>query len=192
MVILKTQRLILKPIKKEDIKILFQLTREKNMQKFTNIAQNKTKKELEQQINKETEKQKEGKLLRFTISNNNTNKKQNNRNDNQNGSIGMISLKNINKQKQKANISYFLGEQYRGNGYMHEACIAIINYAYTKLKLNRIELSCSTKNKASKKVIESLNAKFEGIARQKEFLNNQFHDLRIYSILKKEWQNQKQ
>lgn len=55
------------------------------------------------------------------------------------------------------------------------------------MDLNRIEIKAAVKNFKSQAIPEKLNFKKEGILRQAEFVNNEFIDLFIYSILKNEW-----
>ena len=54
--------------------------------------------------------------------------------------------------------------------------------------LNRIELKTAVKNLKSQAIPNKLNFKKEGILRQAEFVNNEFVDLYIYSMLKEDWQ----
>jgi RimJ/RimL family protein N-acetyltransferase len=73
---------------------------------------------------------------------------------------------------------------------MAEAIQLILQLVFKKLKLNRIEIGCSTKNKASRKVIEKAGAKYEGTQREAMISGlGKKHDMRVYSILAKEWKN---
>lgn len=69
----------------------------------------------------------------------------------------------MEKKNKKAEIGYWLGRKHRGKGYMSEAMQLMLGFAFKKLKLNRVKISCSTKNKASRKVIEKAGCVFEGI-----------------------------
>ncbi|SEN75328.1 GNAT family N-acetyltransferase [Lihuaxuella thermophila] len=49
------------------------------------------------------------------------------------GSISLI----LSKEHQKAEVGYWLGTPYWGNGYMTEACKRIIPYGFEELNLNK-------------------------------------------------------
>ena len=55
--------------------------------------------------------------------------------------------------------------------------------------MHRLEITCNVDNIASKTVIEKLGATFEGICRESKYYDNEFKDRRVYSILKREWKN---
>ncbi len=67
-----------------------------------------------------------------------------------------------------------------------------MDFGFGELKLNRIRISCSTKNKASRRVIEKTCAKFEGIERESIVSGDgKTHNLRVYSVLKWEFKEKK-
>ncbi|MBS3136867.1 GNAT family N-acetyltransferase [Candidatus Woesearchaeota archaeon] len=180
MVTLKTQRLILHPVKISDAEAIYNLTRDEEILKYTQVPRDYSIKKAREHITKENKKVKQGKALHLAIT-----LKENKKINKQ--MIGIISLNSINKQHKRAAIGYWLGKQYRNKGYIKEACKVLLSFCFNQLKLNRIQFSCSTENKASQKVIESLNAVFEGIQRQKTYKDCRFHDKRVYAILKEEY-----
>ncbi len=104
-----------------------------------------------------------------------------------NALVGAIALKDINKKLKSAAIGYSSHRKYRNKGYMTEAAKRILDYGFKKLKLNRIEIRCAKDNQASKKVINKLGAKQEGILRDECIVNGKFHDHLVHSILRKEY-----
>ncbi len=102
--------------------------------------------------------------------------------------IGSIGFYEINKQDRKANINYWLINDYVGKGIITQSCKAIINYGFEELKLNRLEIRCATENTKSQAVPERLGFIKEGKLRSCEWLNNRFVDHFVYSMLKEEWQ----
>ncbi len=87
-----------------------------------------------------------------------------------------------------ASLGYWLGENFAGNGIITKSCKAMINYAFTTLNLNRIEIKCATKNYKSKAIAERLHFKQEGILKQVELVNEKFINLYLFVMLKSEWQ----
>ena len=71
-----------------------------------------------------------------------------------NSLVGIISLKNIDSGNKKANIGYWIGELYWGNGIASEAVALVINYAFSVLGLEEISAYVYSENKASIRVLE--------------------------------------
>ena len=106
-----------------------------------------------------------------------------------NAVAGRIGLHNIDQQNKIASIGYWLGEKKKKKGIITKCCRAIIDFGFTQLNLNRIEIRCAVENFKSKAVPERLNFKQEGILNQAEFVNNKILDLYVYALLKEEWQH---
>ena len=68
--------------------------------------------------------------------------------------VGTISLKNIDSDNKKANMGYWIGEQYWGNGIATESVKLVINYAFSVLGLEEICAYVYSENKASIRVLE--------------------------------------
>ena len=101
--------------------------------------------------------------------------------------IGRIGLHHIDDQNKNASIGYWLTQKFQGKGIVSAACKKIISFGFEKINLQRIEIKAAVNNTKSKAIPEKLGFKHEGILRQAEFVNHQFHDLSVYSILKHEW-----
>lgn len=100
---------------------------------------------------------------------------------------GQIGYNYFEKQDRRTEIGYWLGKQFVGKGLVTRACTALIENAFGDLEFNRIEIRCGTENSRSRKVAERLGFKFEGIARESEYLHDHYIDLAVYAILKSEW-----
>jgi ribosomal-protein-serine acetyltransferase len=101
--------------------------------------------------------------------------------------IGRLGVYNIDVQNRHASIGYWLDQQWMGKGIITRACRAVLEYCFTSLALNRVEIRAGTENYKSQAIPERLGFKKEGIIRQGEFVNNRFIDLYVYSMLKEEW-----
>ncbi|MFC5269685.1 GNAT family N-acetyltransferase [Adhaeribacter terreus] len=101
---------------------------------------------------------------------------------------GNIGLYHIDHQNKIAAIGYWLGEKFQGKGIITIACRKITDFGFNELNLNRIELKCGTSNHKSQAIPERLGFTKEGILRQAELLNGNFHDLYLYSMLKQDWE----
>jgi RimJ/RimL family protein N-acetyltransferase len=85
-----------------------------------------------------------------------------------------------------AELGYWIGVPYWGNGYATEAAKAVVRYGFEHLKLNRIFAHHFKHNPASGKVLRKIGMKHEGCMRQHVLKWGQFVDLELYSILRQE------
>ncbi len=68
-----------------------------------------------------------------------------------------------------------------------EAVRAMIRFGFEMMNLNRVEARCIAENIASARVMEKAGMTFEGILREHMFVKGKYQDLKMYSILRKEW-----
>lgn len=102
---------------------------------------------------------------------------------------GVIGYHTINWPSRMVEIGYWLGAEFEGKGLMTRACRALVDYAFEKLLLNRVEILCATGNARSRAIPERLGFTQEGILREGEWLYDHFVDLVVYSMLAREWEN---
>ena len=100
--------------------------------------------------------------------------------------VGVIGFRDTDKLNHKTEIGYWLAKKYQGNGIIIRSCKALINYAFNNLNMNRITIKYAIENTKSSKIPKKLNFKFEGIEREGEYINDVYHDLNVYGLLKKE------
>lgn len=106
-----------------------------------------------------------------------------------NDMVGRIGLYNIDVFNKSASIGYWLSKEWEGKGIITRSCKAVIDEGFKRLKLNRIEIRAALQNYKSQAIPQRLGFKQEGIIRQGEFVNNQFVDLYVYSMLSEEWES---
>lgn len=100
--------------------------------------------------------------------------------------IGAISL-GINRHLDSAELGYWLGTPYWGQGYCTEAGRAVLAFGFGTLGLNRIHACFVPRNLASGRVMEKLGMTREGIARQNVKKDDRYEDRVNYGILREEW-----
>ncbi|MEJ7627413.1 MAG: GNAT family N-acetyltransferase [Ferruginibacter sp.] len=101
--------------------------------------------------------------------------------------VGRIGLHYLNMLNKTAAIGYWLDKNAEGKGIITKSCLKLIAYGFNTINLNRIEIKASVQNLRSQAIPIKLNFKKEGILRQAEFVNNEFADLFLFSMLKEEW-----
>lgn len=104
--------------------------------------------------------------------------------------IGTIDVVSLSSEFETAEIGYCMSQKYWGKGIMTEALIAVEDFLFVEVQLNRIEAKHDTENPASGKVMLKSGMQFEGIKRQaaKDNMGN-YCDLATYAILKSDWKN---
>lgn len=101
--------------------------------------------------------------------------------------VGLIALKELDKNNAKVEIGYWLDKTMTGKGIMLKSCKALIAHSFRTLNLNRIMIKVAEDNIKSIAIPEKLGFVFEGIERDGEYINNRFTNLRVYSLLNNEF-----
>src|SRR5699024_583034 len=102
--------------------------------------------------------------------------------------VGIVTFNKYNWRNRIGYIGYWLGEPYQGKGIMTESVKALIQYGFTKLRLNRVEIHCATENIKSQAIPKRLGFKKEGHLREAEWLYDHFVDHFVYGLLTSDWQ----
>jgi len=93
----------------------------------------------------------------------------------------------ITTEHRRAEIGYWLGQEYRGKAYMIEAARAVLRYAFKSLELETVTAHHLRPNTSSGKVMQKLGMKYEGCRRKFYFHRGEYVDIIMYSILKEEF-----
>lgn len=98
--------------------------------------------------------------------------------------IGTVSLFHfLRGPLQKCMIGYSMDERHSGKGYTTQAVRLAVNYAFTELKLHRVEAGAMPSNIASQRVLEKAGFHREGIERRGVKINGRWEDHQIFAIL---------
>jgi ribosomal-protein-serine acetyltransferase len=101
--------------------------------------------------------------------------------------VGVIGFHRIEWGNRRTSIGYWLSQNYQGKGLVTKACAALIEYAFSDLRLNRIEIRCATGNQKSCAIPERLGFTKEGVIRQAEWLYDHYVDHNVFGLLASEW-----
>ena len=99
------------------------------------------------------------------------------------GSIGLELVPEFHL----AELGYWIGVPFWGQGYCTEAAQQLIDYGFQELKLNRIQGTHYTDNPASGRVMEKLGMVYEGCRRQHTCKDGVFKDIKLYGLLRQDW-----
>ena len=96
--------------------------------------------------------------------------------------VGNCGFNTIDHVLKKVEIGYWIGEEYQGNGIITRVCHFLKNYAFTDLKMQKIQISVAENNTTSRAVCERLNMKFEGIITNSEKVGDNILSHAIYAV----------
>lgn len=170
--IIKTDRLLLRPIKQEDKQNIYKGLSHPNVIKYYGVSFHSLEATEEQMTwYRELEQNQTGIWWAICSLDCET-------------FYGAGGFNNLSKQHKKAEIGFWLLPEFWGKGLMREAFPAICNYGFETLNLNRIEGFVDSENSSCKKAVEKLNFKLEGTMRECEVKDGKFLSVDIYSKLK--------
>jgi [ribosomal protein S5]-alanine N-acetyltransferase len=102
--------------------------------------------------------------------------------------VGEITLSSIQRGPlQSAFVGYWIDEAVAGKGLMPEAVVVLLQYAFESLHLHRIEVNIIPRNAPSRRVVEKLGVRFEGIAERYLEIDGAWEDHARYAITSEEW-----
>ena len=97
------------------------------------------------------------------------------------GSIGVFRCENIHFRT--AEMGYYIGEPYWGNGIMTSAVRQVCEYVFANTDIIRIFAEPFAYNIASCRVLEKAGFQFEGLLRKNAVKNGVVLDMKMYSLL---------
>lgn len=103
--------------------------------------------------------------------------------------VGSIGYLYIDKENKKTEIGYWLGKEYEGKGLITKSVIELINHAFDKYKLNKIEIGAARENRRSRAIPEKLGFKQEGELRDYEYIQGRNLNRIIYGLKASEWRS---
>ena len=103
--------------------------------------------------------------------------------------VGVIGLKSISMKNKKAEIGYWIGKAFWHKGYGSAAVSMMIEYAFEKLKLNKVTCITFAFNENSVKILEKFGFLREGLLRDDVFHKDNFEDNLLFGLLKKDYKS---
>jgi len=100
---------------------------------------------------------------------------------------GVVGAGRFDWENRSTTIGYWLGESYQGKGLVTGACRAVVDYLFSELKFQRIEIRCATNNPKSCAIPKRLGFSKEGVLRQAQAFDGRFLDIEVYGLLAEDW-----
>ena len=101
--------------------------------------------------------------------------------------LGTVSLFNRSEPNRRAEIGYALARRAWGQGLMHEALGLWLDWAFGPLGLHRLEADVDPANAASRRCLERLGFRLEGVLRERWIVSGEVADTTLYGLLAREW-----
>lgn len=102
--------------------------------------------------------------------------------------IGTCDFVSWSSAHARAEVGYALSAEFWNRGIMTEVVGRVLEFGFHELDLERIEAKCLMENPGSAKVMEKAGMRFEGILRKYANIKGEFKDLKLYSILREEFE----
>lgn len=105
---------------------------------------------------------------------------------------GEMNLSSIHRgAHQNAYVGYWIDHRHAGQGYTPEALVALMQFGFDELNLHRLQISIIPRNQASRRVVEKLDVRAEGIAERYLRINGAWEDHIRFAMTSEEWATRK-
>lgn len=93
---------------------------------------------------------------------------------------------------QNAYVGYWIDQRLAGQEYTPEALVVAMNFSFEELRLHRLQIAIIPRNRPSRRVVEKLGIRLEGMAERYLEINGNWEDHLRYAITTEEWQERKE
>lgn len=97
--------------------------------------------------------------------------------------VGGVTLGNVRGVTQSCAMGYWVGEPHARRGHMSRAVNAVLEFAFGRLRLHRVEAACLPTNRASIRLLDKSGFTQEGYARRYLCINGIWQDHLLYAML---------
>ena len=105
----------------------------------------------------------------------------------ENKMIGTCGFTRFSFPNDSAEVGYVINPKYRGRGLAPEALREVIRFGFSTIGLNRIEAKYIVGNEASRRVMEKVGMRFEGVLRGGMKIKERYRDIGVCAVLAKEF-----
>ena len=102
--------------------------------------------------------------------------------------VGGVGLSNLRRGvAETASLGYWVGEPFARQGFMSAALPLVLDFAFTQLRLHRVEAACLPTNVPSRALLAKIGFQSEGRARQYLRIEGKWQDHLLFAILREDW-----
>ncbi|MGD8191196.1 GNAT family N-acetyltransferase [Brevibacillus ginsengisoli] len=173
---LETDRFILRQLRLEDAKDLFQYFSLDEVTEYYDLASFVEVSQAEELIRSWNERFEKQQGFRWAICTSTDNRV-----------MGTCGFHNWSKEHYKAEIGYELAPEFWRQGVMTEVVGQVIAFGFEQLGLNRIEAFIDPGNIASRKLLEKVGLHEEGHLKECFYEKGRFVDAVLFAVVKNDW-----
>jgi ribosomal-protein-alanine N-acetyltransferase len=177
--ILETERLLLRPVTKDDAQAVFDYASNPNVTRFTIFETHRTIDDSRWFVNDYVRSRyscKEPDPFAITFI------------EDPVRMVGALGAHWVSQPNGTMEMGYAIAEPYWGQGLIVEAGTALIRFVFTEYAVERLQARVIAGNDASERVLAKLGFTREGVLRSSLFRRGRSHDLIMYSLLRREWE----
>ena len=93
---------------------------------------------------------------------------------------------------QNAYVGYWIDQARAGNAFMSEANVILFKFAFEELRLHRLQIAIIPRNTNSRRVVEKLAIRLEGIAERYLEIDGNWEDHMRFAITIEEWEKRRE
>jgi len=106
---------------------------------------------------------------------------------------GEVNVNNIIRGAlQSGTIGYWVDQARAGHGYVAEGVVVAARFAFDELRLHRLEICIVPRNTNSRRVMEKLRVREEGVAQRYLEINGRWEDHVRYGLTAEEWEERRE
>jgi len=178
--VLETERLVLRAVRPSDLPALFAIFSDENVTRYYGLETFTAVDQAAQRIGAIRQNYQRRRSIRWAITR-----------PADDALIGTVGLMNLRPKFYNAAVGYELAPAYWRQGIMTEALTAVINFGFIVMAMNRIEAFVMPENVPSTRLLEKMAFVNEGLMREYGYWRQEFHDLLLFSLLRKDWEERR-
>lgn len=174
--IIRTDRLILRPFRKEDALDMLRYLSDPEVMKHYGMAPFSTEEEACEEVEWYDSLLEKGTGIRWALAL-----------EEAGPVVGSCGFHQWDRRHNRAELGYELSREHWGRGFMAEALRAILAYGYGELGLNRVQALVEPDNAASIAMLRKLGFRQEGLLAEYENTLGKYDDLWMFALLKRDF-----
>lgn len=174
--VLETERLLLRAVRPSDVTAVYAIFSDEAVTRYYGLETYTAVEEAAQRIAAIRQSYLKGRSIRWAITHKHDDRL-----------IGTVGLMNWRPKYFQATIGYELAQTHWRQGVMTEALTAVIDFSFVVVALNRLEAFVVPENTPSISLLGKLGFVNEGLMREYGYWRQAFHDLFLFSLLRKDW-----
>lgn len=165
-----TPRLLLRRLRREDARDMFQMRSDPRMHEHTDTSPDHTLEETLLYIDKMNRGVEEGRWVIWAMEHKGTG-----------AVIGTVSIWNFDRGRNSGELGYGIIPAFQGQGLMKEALLAVTDYGFTHMHLQTMEAYTGEQNHSSNRVLEACGFAVVKTIREEGHVQKRVFDMAVYS-----------